>query len=604
MRVRYLHNFLLTLTIVLSVSSLNAGYQVFVVHPAINNHAVMPGEPLPPTCRQGSSLKVIACRGEYEPASFVVRTDAPLTDVRVDVLPLQGPSGVLPAEIVDIRVVKILFRRITDWPALYPSLLLHDADLMVVDKKPRPEALAKDASPLAKSYTHTNRITRAPVDAASLLPVTIPECQQFWLTIHVPDDCPSETYRSVVTLTPKNAPATTLDLELKVPDFELLPPPFEYSVYHPVYLDRSQEPDNPQSFANVTPVQLLAELKNMVAHGCTNPNMYTQRLDTDEGNPDFERLMRLITIRDCAGIPRDQPLYLVQDPPPGIRSEPLEPDHRKRMVDFVRQVVDWAQSLGIPDVYFGGIDEASGAALRGERDSFEAIHEGGGKVFVACGNDFFELVGDLLNLPILIHPSHGRLDKIGHMDHGYLRGPEAVRNPQEMLKVGGSQTLMEPFVQEMVAGVHKNGFRIFSYMDPIGGRTLPKLHRRNRGLGLWKSGLDGTMTWAYTHIANGSLSSMPDRLDAMAQQSLFMGLVFRAQDSVIDTPGWEGYREGVDDARYLATLRDAIEQAQAASKHGAEVKASQEWLGRLEIDTDLQAMRQEIVHRVELLGSE
>ena len=212
MRDRYLHNVLLTLTIVLSVSSLNADYEIFVVHPAINNHAVMPGEPLPPTCRQGSSLKVIACRGEYEPASFVVRTDAPLTDVRIDVLPLQGPSGVLPAEIVDIRVVKILFRRITDWPALCPSLLLHDADLMVVDKKPRPEALAKDASPLAKSYTHTNRITRAPVDAASLLPVTIPECQQFWLTIHVPDDCPSETYRSVVTLTPKNAPATTLEV--------------------------------------------------------------------------------------------------------------------------------------------------------------------------------------------------------------------------------------------------------------------------------------------------------------------------------------------------------------------------------------------------------
>ena len=123
--------------------------------------------------------------------------------------------------------------------------------------------------------------------------------------------------------------------------------------------------------------------------------------------------MRLITIRDCAGIPRDQPLYLVQDPPPGIRSEPLDPDHRQRMVDFVRQVVDWARSLGIPDVYFGGIDEASGAALRGERDSFGAIHEGGGKVFVACGHDFFELVGDLLDLPVLLHPSHARLTRSG-----------------------------------------------------------------------------------------------------------------------------------------------------------------------------------------------
>ena len=52
-------------------------------------------------------MKVIACRGEYEPASFVVRTDEPLTDVRLDVSPLHGPSAVLPAPTLTVEGVRL-----------------------------------------------------------------------------------------------------------------------------------------------------------------------------------------------------------------------------------------------------------------------------------------------------------------------------------------------------------------------------------------------------------------------------------------------------------------------------------------------------------------
>jgi hypothetical protein len=122
----------------LTVDALCAEYEILVVTPAINNEAILPGSPLPSVCRPSTVMKVLACRGEYEPASFVVKTEGTLRRVRVDVGPLTGPSGSLEADVVDVRVVQLLFRRVTDWPALAPALLLHDADLIVVDEKPQP----------------------------------------------------------------------------------------------------------------------------------------------------------------------------------------------------------------------------------------------------------------------------------------------------------------------------------------------------------------------------------------------------------------------------------------------------------------------------------
>jgi hypothetical protein len=40
-------------------------------------------------------------------------------------------------------------------------------------------------------------------------------------------------------------------------------------------------------------------------------------------------------------------------------------------------------------------------------------------------------------------------------------------------------------------------------------------------------------------------------------------------DGVIDTVQWEGYREGIDDLRYLATLRNAIVKAHEAGGDSA-----------------------------------
>ena len=64
-----------------------ADYKTYVVSPAINNPAILPGEPLPEVCRSQKVVTIRACRGEYEPASFAV-----LTDCRLDCACSRAPQ--------------------------------------------------------------------------------------------------------------------------------------------------------------------------------------------------------------------------------------------------------------------------------------------------------------------------------------------------------------------------------------------------------------------------------------------------------------------------------------------------------------------------------
>jgi hypothetical protein len=46
-------------------------YRIYLVEPALSNHAICHGAPLPETCKLGNCIKIMAARGEYEPASFL-----------------------------------------------------------------------------------------------------------------------------------------------------------------------------------------------------------------------------------------------------------------------------------------------------------------------------------------------------------------------------------------------------------------------------------------------------------------------------------------------------------------------------------------------------
>jgi len=64
-------------------------------------------------------------------------------------------------------------------------------------------------------------------------------------------------------------------------------------------------------------------------------------------------------------------------------------------------------------------------------------------------------------------------------------------------------------------------------------------------------------------------------------------------NGVIDTIQWEGFREGVDDVRYITTLEQAIERAPEAKRDLAD--QARAWLRDADLASgDLDAARQQI----------
>ena len=118
---------------------------------------------------------------------------------------------------------------------------------------------------------------------------------------------------------------------------------------------------------------------------------------------------------------------------------------------------------------------------------------------------------------------------------------------------------------------------------------------------MWKSGLDGTMTWAYINIWTPTARLNDPAFEDGGVPYNQNAFVIRGPEGVLDTLGWEGYREGYDDARYLATLQDAIAKAKAAGWHAEIVARTQRWLDNLSIHADLDEWRAEMARRTETL---
>ncbi len=186
---------LLFICVIVSISSLgrcekSAEYKIYIVDPAISNYAIQEHKPLPVTCQPGTRISMMACRGEYEPASFVIETDKKLEKVLVTVGQLVSNSGTIASGAVDVRVVQPCWIRITDSPGRTNWVLLHDPALLVIDHEKQDEP-----------YTEGMKFTRTPIDTLTLQAADVASRQQFWLTVHVPEDAAAGTYTSTVSIT-------------------------------------------------------------------------------------------------------------------------------------------------------------------------------------------------------------------------------------------------------------------------------------------------------------------------------------------------------------------------------------------------------------------
>ena len=574
-----------------------ADYTVHVVDPAITNQSIVAGKPLPDVCKPGNVLELSACRGEYEPASFVVVTDHPLKAVEIEVGALKGSQGTLDADAVDVRIVWhwVAGSRIGDLHPARNVLVKNDAMLLV---KPMPT----EEYPPHSIIVAPNGLR----DATHLQSVDINDLKQFWITVHVPRNAKSGSYKAELRIKPQNAPPAELTLNLEVYPFELLAPMMENSIYYPVTLVAEDSPDwRTGKWVNtawITPKQYLLELENMVAHGVVNPNIYTGVKWDAEGTPNFDNFEKVLSLREQAGIGPGVPLYAMNNVAEPI-SKKLSEDEKKQRVEDVRMVMDWARQRGYPDLYWTGIDEASGSLLVGERDSFQAVLDGGGKTWAACSAGFYNLVGDVLSLPVVMcSPNNVPVDRLQEslsFDHPRMlplddhegRARAKARLIAEYEQMVSVIPLEDSGYRAVLDSTHRRGNRVFAYAFPWTSVPVPETHRRTHGLALWQMGFDGSMNWAYTHIQG-------DLRPGEIRQGGY-GYVIRTEDGVLDKLRWEAFREGVDDIRYLTTLIDVL--GRVTGTYGKEplIAETLKWLTDVDVrKADLQATRLEMARRI------
>jgi hypothetical protein len=494
----------------------------------------------------GKELACCGCRGEYVPAAAAVYALEDIKRLTVSVGDLKGPAGTIPAAAVDLRVVKCWYqagRAIWDTrhTVYVPELLLKDDDLVRVDTQQKANYLRSTAADGARTYLlcsgpgSENLRDVRPLDAATLQPVDIPRhsLKQFWLTVHIPDAAPPGTYQGLLRF---GTGRTGRDLPLRVVvhPFDLAPSRLVYSIYYRASLSRDGRPTITSELKSEE--QYRAEMADLKAHGVLYPTNYL--------GWDMARLPRMLQIRKEVGLPGG-PFFNLG----GSAGATTDPRRLQAIQRDVRRWIEFCRPYGYNSLYFYGIDEATGEQLHSQQAAWKAVQSAGGKTFVACYARTFESMGSRLNCAVLA----------------------GKPNPEEARKW------------------HGVGSQAFCYAYPQVGVEEPETYRRHYGLELWQAGFDGAMDYAYQH---GFGHVWNDFDDPRYRDHVF---AYPTLNGVVDTIQWEGFREGVDDVRYVTTLLKCVDQGKEDPARRPTALAAEKWLAAMDVEGDLDGLRAKIV---------
>jgi hypothetical protein len=458
-------------------------------------------------------LEVTACAGEYEPATFVVHA---LRDVEVTLRPadLTATGGKIPAANLDLRLVHVWRQRRPDSPGEYlvPELLL---------KRDPGEMKGIISHPLTPEVT-----TRVPAATA----------RQMWVTVHVPEGARPGTYEGKLALA---TGGTTIQVPLRVRVLPLRLPadPFVHSIYFhgsSVGLGWYGEKEMSREAWLARGRRQLADLK---AHGLNAAESFTPVTMTTQGDGytyDLANLRQSLALHKEAGLTKWAVIELGYSRLDGQQLHPrLGPKFYRAFEALVGAVEQLARQDHWPPRSHYAVDEPARQtkeyALKyyGFEDPievcrlwFEAIRAGGGYTTSAVYHTEvggWPILGPLCDVPIYslgsIYPGLSPQDLIGEMNRG--RTKQAWYYWQCWTE------------------------------NPLENRLLA-------GLYLCKSGLSGVMPWDYMGYAG-------DPYDDFDGPGKDMCLAYPSQEGPVPTLAWEAYREGVDDCRYYAAVKERPE---------------------------------------------
>jgi len=122
---------------------------------------------------------------------------------------------------------------------------------------------------------------------------------------------------------------------------------------------------------------------------------------------------------------------------------------------------------------------------------------------------------------------------------------------------------------EFAEELKRSGDEAWCYYNPRSIEVTPEWARLTNGFWLWLTPVTTHVPWCYS-------SPKGDPLDDA--DGYDYGYAFTVGDEIVPTRLWEGYREGVDDMRYISTLEDLLDQVRARRLDVPEAVEAEKWL--------------------------
>lgn len=486
-------------------------YDVLVISDPITDDKVLPKTHLLKNATKSKLINVRACRGEYEPASFVIRTgDLGLRDVEITVSSLKpinraSAARAIESKYIDIRVVKPWYQAGESQRNDKHGVLIPEPEMLIKRKTLTPELLLHDDALVEVNHTYQVNIIRdfkATGDQDRLMPFNCEKHsnKQIWMSLKVPAGSKPGKYEGIIQIRPKNANATRIRLVLTVFPFELKQSKLYYTMY---YLNNLKQLKNHDLFHFKTKRSMLKDFIDIKSHGVNNVIVSHRKLNLNVLND-------ILDLKDSAGLDKTS-LYLTAWPKLATDYESL-----KQLNKDVATLVGFARSRMIQKTYYYAVDELKSELLPLERAMLQTIRDAGAMTMTATDHSFSGIIDDLLDLAI-------------------FRGP-----PE----------------RGIVDSVHKRKGKIWIYGNPQGGEEKPAVYRYNYGYLLSKLQVDGIAIYAY----QCEMGQDPwDDFDHKKYRDHMMS--YPTLTGPIPTIQWEGLREGIDDIRYLSTLIDLAEKS-------------------------------------------